>query len=339
MKFEIPFKFSEKYLEFVNSNIEKIYSVYFPVFSLFPLTARIAFYEQNVDLLKKIDSRIKRKLLLNGKFIPENYYSSSFLKKLRRFMKKNDIYCCVVADGYCAKFLNDNKIPVQLSVNFGISLLKEFKHYEIYFRGLVKDVCFDRKMNLTMEINDEIQKALEEGITPILVANEGCLYNCLFKDSHDFIISLFNRQFVDHRVLVSFDFKKLSQNHCNYSCINVYSKRPWLMMTSPFIRPEDLKSYPEGVVFKIAKRESNEDELIEIIKSYFNGEYTGNLITLMDTTSFLNERYWVFNEIITKKFPDFHLVRRKCNKYCLKCPYCREVFRRASQKLKGGHKR
>ena len=334
MKFEIPLKFEEEYIDFVNKNSDKIYSVYFPVFHLFPLTARIANYPLNESLLKNVDKKIKRKLLLNGRFVSEHFYDKNFIKMLKEFIDEYQIYCCIVTDGYFAKFLDDNDIPIQLSINFGLRKTKDFKFYKNYFKNLVNDFIIDRNMNLNPEIYDEIHAATDCNF--IMLANEGCLYNCPFKVSHDIVISYFNRQFYDPIFLLYNNLKELSELHSQYSCVRVLKEKPWIILTSPFVRPEDLTKYPGNIIWKIARREVETEVLKMICESYFKQKCIMNLLSLLDTGSFLENEYWLMSDKISKEYPEFHETRMYCDKDCAECGFCKKVFYNCSQKLMGG---
>jgi len=144
-----------------------------------------------------------------------------------------------------------------------------------------------------------------------LLANEGCLLHCPYKLAHDGHIALVNMGFTsEYGFAVNRDL----------GCSRAYFSRPAELLKSPFIRPEDLGLY-EGLVdgFKLCGRTRQIEELMRTVEAYLAGEFSGNLLELMDSMDGLAGRLRLDNRALPA---DFGRTVASCDKNCPACGYC-----------------
>ena len=339
--FDIPLKFSKSYIDFVNKYKSKIYSVYFSIPDIINNSARMDFEEKNYELLNELDNSIQKNVLLNGRFAFINNYDINQIKKLKDFLIKYDINNIVFLDTYFLLFLIQfddffkqiNYIP---SINFGIDSIEKFYSLNDFLElnGLkkIKEINIDRNLNLLQnKRNILMEKLKKENVKVKILVNEGCLFNCPFKCSHDFVISILNNLSINNSIIIKNNFEFYSNINEKLGCIKLYKHNPYLVLKSPFIRPEELQNFDDDIIFKIAGRTFNEDLLKKVLLAYFTEDFDGNLLEILDSLNALKYYYYLDNKRIPNDFFEF---RNKCNKKCENCNYCKEiVFSKAMKQI------
>lgn len=143
-----------------------------------------------------------------------------------------------------------------------------------------------------------------------ILANEGCLFSCPFKDAHDSHMAM-------TRVMpakVGSDIKE------RLGCLRLFFEEPGRVFASPFVRPEDMPRV-EGLVdfCKVCGRTRGAAELTEVVGAYLSGCYQGNLLWLLDTLEVLASRFWVENSAIPDNYFD---LTDGCTRRCRECGIC-----------------
>jgi hypothetical protein len=152
------------------------------------------------------------------------------------------------------------------------------------------------------------------GLKMEAVANEGCLPYCPFKLSHDSYIALANISGRDQTHVIN----------CDIGCIRLVDEQPHRLLQSPFIRPEDIDLYLYHVdTIKLCGRTLGIDFLINAINAYRARRYDGNLLDLMDAMSWLADRLYVDNSMLSF---DFANMLSQCDNRCDRCGFCKELF-------------
>ena len=347
MKLEIPLLFDKKYVEFINENQSIIQSLYFSYIDNTFSDARCHCQSKNIlfeETLKSIEN-IDKLLLINGMSTSIKVYSDKknlklSYDKLIKMYNEDIITGLVVYDLYYIKALNTlsaEKIPKGLkivpSVNFNISSISRLNSVVTQFSDLLdydyipSIIHIDRSLNRNIKELDKLVEYIREKYPTSLISllvNEGCIYNCVYKNTHDALISNCN---------ISYYEKEVTDHLSNLDCNSLFNKEPWKLLTTPFIRPEDLKYYINKYdVIKIAGRTLPTPELINIIHSYINQEYEWNIFNLSEVHYGFKDKYILDNELIPK---DFYHVTTSCDKLCNECNYCKDLFNEKVQKRRG----
>lgn len=338
MFFDIPFFVNEEYAKFIKNNQYNISSVYYrlPV-NRDALDARNAISEDIPSIkeyigLGELTSNIKKYGLLNTKIVTPDFYTNAKVdeinKVIRTLFNKNMLDGIVVADFMYLQKLRSrlpngfaSEIEVVPSVNVRLKSVDQISYFLEHIQKtgfkLPGKIILDRSLNRKPEKLTEIRKwqRLKYPTTKIeIIVNEGCLPHCPYKDSHDAFISLFN-QSKERDILNTF-----REN----TCLSTYKKK-WHYLTSPFIRPEDIKYIGEYIdILKIAGRTHTYDFIIDTFHAYFKGSWNGNLLQLIDTAYSISENVNINNSTIPK---NFFSKTSSCGLDCEKCGFCEKVFK------------
>lgn len=186
--------------------------------------------------------------------------------------------------------------------------------------AIVLDRDVNRDTARLRALRERIARAYP-GLRLGLVANEGCLYACPFKTSHDAHIAL-------SQLAASPIGPDLNRN---IGCLRAFDAHPWRLLASPFVRPEDT-SRLEGVAdfLKICGHSRPAADLSAIVAAYLAGAYAGNLPWLMDAQERLANAVWLENGDLPG---DFFARTDGCSRQCRDCGYCRELAGRLVTRL------
>ncbi|HML54845.1 MAG TPA: hypothetical protein PKC79_12180 [Solidesulfovibrio magneticus] len=149
-----------------------------------------------------------------------------------------------------------------------------------------------------------------------LMANEGCLYACPYKQAHDAHIAL-------SRLAACRIGPDLNRD---LGCLRSFAEAPGRLLASPSIRPEDAGRY-EGLVdcLKLCGRSRPAADVRAIVAAYLEGRFEGNLIWLLDAQEMLSDRFAIDNAALPE---DFFEVTASCSRRCAACRYCDELAER-----------
>jgi hypothetical protein len=356
MKFDIPFIHDIEYINFITTNQEYIHSIYFSLPSATTSDARVITH--TIDLfefdafLGFTPRQIKKYITINGRYTPFDLYSSEVLKSTMLYLKilynSNNLTGLIFLDYYYIQLLSklDPEFTKELelipSINCYIDSIDKFYNYINHIKLLpfkppskiILDRSLNRDQNKLIDICSKI-KEYDSNIKIGLLANEGCLYQCPFKINHDISISLINDRSISNTIYLNnkltnndFEFQFLNQK---YGCLNHILNNPVDILKSPFIRPEDIDNYNVDII-KLTGKVRLFSYLNLTFNAYLSRIYNGNLLDLLDSLSFFNEKFYIFNDQIPK---DFFKITSNCNKNCNSCNYCTSIFDKNVQILKG----
>ncbi len=345
MKLSVPFIPDEGYARFLTRHASSLSSIYFPLPSGPVTDARVRIGEDlaaetrdlcaTLSLLKAIDKYV----LMNTRFMPPNVYTnntllSGILNDIERLDKNIGIKGIVLSDMYLLRALDQtgHAIVPRLELVPGINTMQDspgklFSFFELLAFSRFKKparIVPDRALNRNPEKLSVLSKAAKNYDPDIrieLLANEGCIYQCPFKLSHDAHISLSNTGFARETTF---------QMNQNLGCQAYFNFRPHAFLKSPFIRPEDIHHY-QGIAdgIKLCGRTRGVKFLKRCISAYISGCFDGNLLDLMDTPEILARQWHIDNTRIGTQFFT-HLT--SCTKMCKPCKICSKIFNQASWK-------
>ncbi|MBM3244810.1 MAG: peptidase U32 [Candidatus Omnitrophica bacterium] len=133
------------------------------------------------------------------------------------------------------------------------------------------------KLNRDFVLLKELRKAVKCGLR--LMANNHCLYHCPFQEHHE--------AFSSHASQKNTGEGSFAIDYCSLNCKISKISFPHLLISAPWIRPEDISVYEKIGIdsIKLVDRRLPTPELARIINAYVNGEYKGNLVDLFPTLS------------------------------------------------------
>jgi len=336
MKLSVPYIPDEKYTLFLKNNPLNIESVYFSMHSGPILDSRIRFKTTDLcDLSKGLEQLgpIKKYCLLNSRFIhPGLYHDPLFLHqtldKLEYLVSHAHINGIVFTDAYFLNALSATKRDIISSIEAvpGINNMIDSSEKAFSFLEIIEQTGFkipgkivlDRSLNRKPDDLKTTANKIKQHYSHIkieLLANEGCIYHCPFKLTHDSQISFSN---------LGLSADKDFQTNTAIGCHAYFFKAPEKIFKSPFIRPEDMDKYA-GIAdtVKLCGRTLGFNFLHTCIKAYSERSHAGNLFDLMDATHWLSDIFHVDNKGLD---PDFFKQITCCTKACKNCNICDELF-------------
>jgi len=182
---------------------------------------------------------------------------------------------------------------------------------------LPETLILDRSLNRRLDVLTEVSARCRETLPAVkleLLANEGCLYHCPYKLTHDCHISLVNlgQPLDTHRI------------NRELGCMRTLQRDPSRLFKSPFIRPEDAAAYEPYVdVLKLCGRTSGAPFLMRVVDAYLHGKHSGNLLDLMDAMDGTAEWLYASNDRLPA---DFLQRLTSCSRECRTCSYCRDLI-------------
>jgi len=340
MQLDVPFLPDSRFVDFLHRHEQSLYSVHFGL--LQPdipdgrhKTASCEIKELNENLSSL--TAVKKYALLNSRFhAPATYLEQKNLQRILRvleeLLRENNIDGIIVLDFYLVLALSDASpaIAALLEAVPGINaMLDSFDRIQAWLDNVARTnfrlpakITLDRSLNRKMEAMEEVSTCCREkhpDIRLTLLANEGCLYRCPFKYSHDAHIAFANIEQCANRTY---------ELNSELGCIRILAEHPEEILRSPFIRPEDQKYYSPFVdVLKICGRTLGPDFLRNTISAYLAGLYEGNLLELLDTQDWQVNRLVIANTEFSR---DFLERLTTCDNNCGECGYCKTLFDRIS---------
>ena len=332
----VPFLPEGRYVEFLGQCAADLDSVHFSLARSQSLDSRIRLepaiaLQTTIDGLARLPGA-KKYALLNSRFYrPELLLEHRLLRPVidelvhchDRGVLDGIVYC----DHYLLQVLADEapdlaaRLEAVPSANAQLDSVHKIEAQMAYiaetgFKQPGK-IILDRALNRNLDQLASISLTLHRQIPGLkleLLANEGCLPYCPFKLSHDAYIALAN---IDGR----------DQTHhlnCDIGCMRLLDEQPHRLLQSPFIRPEDVDLYLyHADTIKLCGRTLGSDFLINAISAYRARRYDGNLLDLLDSMSWLAERLYVDNRLLSF---DFANMLSQCDSRCDRCDFCRELF-------------
>lgn len=158
---------------------------------------------------------------------------------------------------------------VNISIGAGVANTARAKYWEDLGANRITLVTdLNRNFTFLKNIRENIKCHLQ------LIANLPCLFGCPF--SHYHIVSLGHASQARHAS------KGFLIDYCSLNCKYLKLSEPWRMISSTWIRPEDLHYYDEiGIdTIKLADRGLKTEFILPIVEAYTAQEYKGNLFDL-----------------------------------------------------------
>ena len=192
---------------------------------------------------------------------------------------------------------------------------------EIYRDAGADTITPDANINRNLELLNDIKQAT--GAKLKLLANEGCLFKCPFRQFHFNAKSHISREVASDDVDVSFaDFFGAGTA--------VMERDRSQLLRSPWIRPEDLRSYAEITpYFKLVCRSQRKSFVLRVVRAYMHEYWDGDLLDLVSGCSrrfSINSGAYLNNKLLGES--GFFKMVTTCSGNCAVCGYCRDLAAR-----------
>jgi hypothetical protein len=180
--------------------------------------------------------------------------------------------------------------------------------YQVYGESGIKSFVLQRDHNRqAAKLNSYLSK---RGLTDklILLANEGCINACPYKQAGDIEISLDQVQ------------NKIYKIH-TVGCSVLAANMPWTFLTSQFLSKAMIeKYYPNVKIVKISGRDKNVSQL----KYYLHHWVDGSDLPLSKLMNVSGGKDFYISQL--DNHPTYIKDVMSCNKECLVCNKCRNVY-------------
>ncbi len=332
----VPFLPEERYVEFLVQCAADLDSVHFSLLNSRALDSRVQIESPGTQ--KHITRGLERLqgpgkyLLLNSRFYSPDLLTDTqslmpVIRMLEHCLNRGVLDGIVYCDHYLLQRLSDeapdiaSRLEAVPGVNTMLDSLIKIEAQLAYIGDTAfktpGKIVLDRSLNRNLDEMATIALRLHRHFPALkieVLANEGCLPFCPFKLSHDSYIALANMVGQDQTHVIN----------CDIGCMRLLDQQPHRLLHSPFIRPEDIDLYLYHVdTIKLCGRTLGTDFLINTINAYRARRYDGNLLDLLDAMSWLADRLYVDNKLLSF---DFANVLSQCDNRCESCGFCKELF-------------
>jgi len=280
MKFSVPTNWQEDLLAVFES--PAIFEVYGKLAEDFVGGGRCAY---SLSVISRVDAakylqRVHKgncefNYLLNASCLAGREFTRGGRREIFRLLDwlvKIGVDSVTVSLPYLAEIITKSYpgLKIKVSVMAHVDSLEKAKFWESL--GVRSITLLHTKVNRDFELLKKIRKHLKCELQ--LMANNHCLYNCPLEEYHEL--------FSSHASQTRNSDGNFIFDYCYLTCRYMKLSDPALLISSPWIRPEDVHLY-EGLgidSIKIVDRRLASMDLIRIIQAYLNGKYDGNLIDL-----------------------------------------------------------
>ncbi|MCI5148728.1 MAG: hypothetical protein D3916_04945 [Candidatus Electrothrix sp. MAN1_4] len=288
----VPFLPEDEYIEFLNANTSHIDAVHFSLMGAKRLDNRVD--PQSIDNLDTIiammqEVKVENKyLLLNSIFygpdlLTKNEHLTHLIDCLDQCVHAGIVQGIIYCDQFLLQSLSNEapELAKTLEAIPGTNTMLDTRDKISSHLAYIRETNFrppgkitlDRALNRNLEkLTDTVQWCTKRypEIKIELLANEGCLPFCPYRNSHDAYIALGNHEEND----------KSSHLNERFGCKQLLDKKPYKLLQSPFIRPEDVDAYlAQADLILLSGRAQGIEFLKKTVSAYIAGTYKGNLRT------------------------------------------------------------
>ncbi|WP_316896312.1 hypothetical protein [Pseudodesulfovibrio indicus] len=346
MLLDVPFLPRDEYVAFLRERADRLASVHFSLADPALADARQRLRREALDDIIRGLNRlpgVDKFLLVNARLHRfERYFDTDGLRRaataLDRLTLEGGLTGVIFSDGYYLQALSDAhpETCARLEAVPSINTMPDSPGRVFTLLDLIRETAFrapsrlvpDRALNRDPAGLRALVRTVRDrnpAMRLLLMANEGCLYQCPYKPAHDAQVALVVEGLCGDRTFAV---------NREFGCVRRMLARPGLMLASPFIRPEDAGHYADVVHgLKICGRNRGEAFLMRAVDAYLDGSYRGNLLDLMDAMGDLANRVRIPNEALPADF--FDRVTG-CAKECGPCGWCAALADRLATRTDPG---
>jgi collagenase-like PrtC family protease len=215
--------------------------------------------------------------LLNSPCLDNLEYTKAFQKKINdhlNWLVDIGTDCVTVTVPYLIELIKQRfpALKVRVSLIADVNSLARAKFYEsLGADEMTVSFMSNRDFSVLKDIAEQSKLLVS------LVVNEACLFQCPLRSYH------FN--LMGHASQNQHFSKGYYMDYCLMRCTLARLGSPKEIIMSPWIRPEDIKIYEKetGIEhFKISGRGYTTEWIMDTVRAYSSGSYTGNLLDLLD---------------------------------------------------------
>lgn len=335
LRLDVPFIPDQDYPDFLADHAESLASVHFSLHDRSLADARQRMSSHSMDAviagLTQLGSVPKYALMNSRLHAPDAYRDPARLdataRSLSRLRETVGLDGIIFADPYYLQALSDAHpdIAAQLEGVPSVNTMLDSAEKTFAMLDMIGETAFmpptrivaDRSLNRDLTRLGRMRTSLSTTCPDLkihLMANEGCLYQCPYKPAHDAHVAMIVEGLCGDRTFAM---------NRDFGCVRRLLSAPAAMLASPFIRPEDAASYASHAeAIKLCGRTKGAKFLKRAITAYLDGQYTGNLLDLMDAMGDLSDRVNIPNH----RLPDTFFDRvTTCEKQCRTCGWCADI--------------
>lgn len=163
---------------------------------------------------------------------------------------------------------NFPRLMINVSVIFNTECLEQI---ELLASLGAQRVVLSKSLNKDIKALTRLSK--ESNVELQLIVNDPCLQYCPFRTYHNIVANFSSMHLLQAHKYLSF---------CTMMCRKTFLERPYKLVKTTYIRPEDLERYRQlGITsFKLVDRKESTHWLKRTILAYHNESYHGNLADL-----------------------------------------------------------
>ncbi len=339
----VPLLTEPSYIDFLTTVEQHIRGLQFSLPGTRILDSRIRL--ENLDIHEHLISGLarlpkpKKYALLNSRFFPPSLLTdkkglTEIIRSLDTFAEQGLLDGIVYCDQYLLQKISEEASDLAASLEAvpGANCMLDSYEKVSTWLDYIDDTHFkppgkillDRSLNRNLDQLAHTIRLIREKIPGMeieVLANEGCLFRCPFKLSHDAYIGFANVSGQDSTFRLNREL----------GCVRLLGNEPHRILRSPFIRPEDTETYLCHVdTIKLCGRSLGGDFLQNVIQAYIARKYEGNLLDLLDAANWLSEYLHVDNSMLSFDLTDMLSL---CDGDCERCGFCRELFHSITHRL------
>lgn len=313
-----------------DDSIQKIHDVYFSDPKLNPSARYIPEVDANQmwEELRSIknDHNIHMQYVMNSSVWKNDVYTHDGMKAVIDSI--DDVYdrgvtmltinnMLLLRDVHFRKSIPSD-LQIKLSINNKIASVDEIEF--LFNHCGINHFILDRSINRDM---DELQRVSiwpnRNKITVTLLAQEGCITRCPWKNTCDNMIATFD-QYDEHEV------NDLKLQHSTHFCTTHYKYNPQDQLKSPVITPISVPLYePHADIMKLAGRMVNIETQKKVFMSYLNN--TGD-VNFHDITSTREDNILSNTTIDDIEMHGYGVKVSNCKSRCAECKFCDILYRK-----------
>ncbi|MCU0288386.1 MAG: U32 family peptidase [Acidobacteria bacterium] len=234
---------------------------------------------QHIDVIHR--HGLKFNYLLNAVCLDNRETTREFNREIRHFLEwlgEIGVDYVTVSVPMLIEMVREilPQVKINLSTFANVNTISQAR----FFRDLgINEITLPETKNRDFRFLENLKAAFKDDrdLRFQLIATNDCLLNCPLR--------YFHPNFQGHASQGWHMTEGFALDYCMIRCTHFKLLHPEELLKSPWIRPEDLKIYEDlgYEKFKLTERMKTTGKIVEITRSYSQGNYQGNLLRLLNT--------------------------------------------------------
>jgi collagenase-like PrtC family protease len=239
-------------------------------------------------------NKIKFNYLLNSLCMDNKELQPTELKKILKYIEKLKsfgIYGLTINSPILCEIIKNRYPDISVSIGVYASIIS-VKHIKYWYDLGADEVTLHTRVNRNFPLLREmLNYTKDKNINIRVIGNNACLHDCPYQTSH--------ANGVAHASQKGHTSSKFFLDYSAYKCNSDKLNDPGKLISSDWIRPEDVKYYTElckstgnnKFSIKLVERTKPTEFLEKVIIAYLNESYNGNLIDILNWVSLKNVKF------------------------------------------------